>query len=46
MEPVFGIIVGDEVPPVSLRWLENVRHEWTLVCLCLNLKRMAVLRPQ
>ena len=27
-----------------LRGLEQVGHEWTLVCLAWNLKRMAVLR--
>lgn len=29
-----------------LRGLDNVKNEWTLVCLAWNLKRMAVLRPQ
>ena len=27
------------------RGLENVKNEWTLVCLAWNVKRMAVLRP-
>ncbi|WP_019953071.1 transposase, partial [Kushneria aurantia] len=29
----------------SLRGLNRVSGEWTLVCLAWNLKRMAVLRP-
>jgi len=29
-----------------LRGLANVGHEWTLVCLAWNLKRMAVLQPK
>ena len=28
-----------------LRGLDQVGHEWTLVCLAWNFKRMAVLRP-
>lgn len=46
VEPVFGIlksVMGFR--QFLLRGLENVRHEWTLVCLAWNLKRMAVLRP-
>jgi len=45
VEPVFGIIkqvMGFR--QFMLRGLENVGHEWTLVCLAWNLKRMAVLR--
>ena len=30
----------------SDRLLEKVGHEWTLVCLAWNLKRMALLRPK
>jgi hypothetical protein len=47
VEPVVGIlksVMGFR--QFLLRGLENVRHEWTLVCLAWNLKRMAVLRPQ
>lgn len=47
VEPVFGIIktvMGFQ--QFLLRGLDNVRNEWTLVCLAWNLKRMAVLRPQ
>jgi hypothetical protein len=29
-----------------LRGLEQVKGEWTLVCLAWHLKRMAVLRPK
>ena len=46
VEPVFGIIksvMGFRQFP--LRGLDRVTHEWTLVCLAWNLKRMAVLRP-
>jgi transposase/IS5 family transposase len=46
VEPVFGIlksVMGFR--QFLVRGLENVRHEWTLVCLAWNLKRMAVLRP-
>ncbi|MDA8396297.1 MAG: IS1182 family transposase [Actinomycetota bacterium] len=46
VEPVFGIIkrvMGFR--QFSLRGLANACHEWTLVCLVWNLKRMAVLRP-
>ena len=47
VEPVFGIIKSVmRFRQFLLRWLENVRHEWTLVCLAWNLKRMAVLRVQ
>ena len=47
VEPRFGIIksvMGFQ--QFLLRGLENVRNEWTLVCLTWNLKRVAVLRPQ
>lgn len=47
VEPVFGIIKSVMgFRQFLLRGLENVQHEWTLVCLAWNLKRMAVLRPQ
>ena len=47
VEPVFGIIKSVMgFRQFLLRGLDNVRHEWTLVCLAWNLKRMAVLRPQ
>jgi len=47
VEPVFGIIKSTMgFRQFSLRGLNNVSHEWTLVCLAWNLKRMAVLRPQ
>ena len=47
VEPVFGIIKAVMgFRQFMLRGLENVRNEWTLVCLAWNLKRMAVLRPQ
>jgi transposase len=47
VEPVFGIIKSAMgFRQFLLRGLDNVRHEWTLVCLAWNLKRMAVLRPQ
>ena len=45
VEPVFGIIkqvMGFR--QFMLRGLEKAGHEWTLVCLAWNLKRMAVLR--
>ena len=46
VEPVFGIIKSVMgFRQFLLRGLEHVRHEWTLVCLAWNLKRMAVLRP-
>ena len=45
VEPVFGIIKSVMgFRQFMLRGLENVRNEWTLVCLAWNLKRMAVLR--
>lgn len=47
VEPVFGIIkqvMGFR--QFSLRGLDKVSGEWTLVCLAWNLKRMAALRPQ
>lgn len=47
VEPVFGIIKSVMgFRQFLLRGLANVRHEWTLVCLAWNLKRMAVLRPK
>ena len=47
VEPVFGIIKSVMgFRQFLLRGLDNVTHEWTLVCLAWNLKRMAVLRPQ
>lgn len=47
VEPVFGIIKSVMgFRQFLLRGLENVRNEWTLVCLAWNMKRMAVLRPQ
>lgn len=47
VEPVFGIIKSVMgFRQFLLRGLESVQHEWTLVCLAWNLKRMAVLRPQ
>lgn len=47
VEPVFGIIKSVMgFRQFLLRGLENVRNEWTLVCLAWNLKRMAILRPQ
>ncbi|MFC0269712.1 transposase, partial [Kushneria aurantia] len=45
-EPVFGIIKSVlGFRQFSLRGLNRVSGEWTLVCLAWNLKRMAVLRP-
>ena len=47
VEPVFGIVKSVMgFRQFLLRGLEHVQHEWTLVCLAWNLKRMAVLRPQ
>ncbi|HEX9718233.1 MAG TPA: IS1182 family transposase [Ramlibacter sp.] len=47
VEPVFGIIKSVMgFRQFLLRGVDNVRNEWTLVCLAWNLKRMAVLRPQ
>jgi transposase len=47
VEPVFGIIKSAMgFRQFLLRGLDNVRNEWTLVCLAWNLKRMAALRPQ
>jgi transposase len=47
VEPVFGIIKSVMgFRQFLMRGLDNVRNEWTLVCLAWNLKRMAVLRPQ
>ena len=46
VEPVFGIIKSVMgFRQFLLRGLDNVRNEWTLVCLAWNLKRMALLRP-
>lgn len=45
VEPVFGVIKSVMgFRQFMLRGLEKVGHEWTLVCLAWNLKRMAVLR--
>jgi hypothetical protein len=47
VEPVFGIlksVMGFR--QFLTRGLDNVQNEWILVCLALNFKRMAVLRPQ
>jgi len=45
VEPVFGIIKSVMgFRQFSLRGLDKVSGEWTLVCLAWNLKRMAVLR--
>ncbi|MHB1360393.1 MAG: IS1182 family transposase [Rhodocyclaceae bacterium] len=47
VEPVFGIIKSVMgFRQFSMRGLENVQSEWTLVCMAWNLKRMAALRPQ
>lgn len=47
VEPVFGIIKSVMgFRQFSLRGLEKVRGEWSLVCLSWNLKRMAALRPK
>lgn len=47
VEPVFGIIKSVlGFRQFSLRGLDKVSGEWTLVCLAWNLKRMAVLRPK
>ena len=47
VEPVFGIIKSVMgFRQFSLRGLNKVSAEWTLVCLAWNLKRMAVLRPK
>lgn len=47
VEPVFGIIKSVMgFRQFSLRGLQKVTGEWSLVCLAWNLKRMAVLRPQ
>jgi transposase len=46
VEPVFGIIKSVMgFRQFSLRGLNKVSGEWTLVCLAWNVKRMAVLRP-
>lgn len=47
VEPVFGIIKSVMgFRQFSLRGLIHVNHEWTLVCLAWNLKRMAILRQK
>lgn len=47
IEPVFGIIKSVlGFRQFSLRGLELVSGEWSLVCLAWNLKRMAALRPK
>ncbi|WP_292981503.1 transposase, partial [Nitrosomonas sp.] len=47
VEPVFGIIKSVMgFRQFSLRGLNKVKGEWTLVCLAWNLKRMASLRLQ
>jgi hypothetical protein len=45
-EPVFGIIKSAlGFRQFSLRGLENVRGEWSLVTMAWNLKRMFILAP-
>jgi len=47
IEPIFGIIKSVlGFRQFSLRGLELVNGEWSLVCLAWNLKRMAALRPK
>ncbi len=47
VEPVFGIIKSVlGFRQFSLRGLDKVSGEWSLVCLAWNLKRLAVLRPK
>lgn len=47
VEPVFGIIKSVMgFRQFLLRGLNQVKGEWTLVCLAWNLKRMAILRPK
>lgn len=47
IEPVFGIIKSVMgFRQFSLRGLDLVSGEWSLVCLAWNLKRMAALRPK
>jgi transposase len=47
IEPIFGIIKSVMgFRQYSLRGLDLVSAEWSLVCLTWNLKRMAVLRPK
>jgi transposase len=46
VEPVFGIVKSVMgFRQFLTRGLANVQHEWTLVCLAWNRKRLAVLRP-
>lgn len=45
--PLFGILKSVmRFRQFLTRGLDNVRNEWTLLCLAWNLKRMAVLRLQ
>jgi transposase len=47
VEPVFGIIKSVMgFRQFSMRGLDKVSGEWSLVCLAWNVKRMAVLRPK
>ena len=47
VEPVFGIIKSVmNLRQFLLRGLAHVSHEWTLVCLAWNFKRLATLRPK
>jgi hypothetical protein len=47
VEPVFEIIKSVMgIRQFSLRGLQTVSAEWTLVCLAWNVKRMAVLRQK
>jgi hypothetical protein len=46
VEPVFGIIKSVlGFRQFSIRGLDKVRGEWTLVTMAWNLKRMFVLQP-
>ena len=46
VEPVFGIIKSVMgFRQFMMRGLKKAGHEWTLVCMAWNVKRMAVLRP-
>lgn len=46
VEPVFGVIKSVMgFRQFLLRGRKKAGHEWTLVCLTWNVKRMAVLRP-
>jgi hypothetical protein len=47
VKPVLGIIKSVMgIRQFLLCGLANARHEWTLVCLAWNFKRMAVLYPK